>query len=81
MRYSKLAEIYEALSSTTKRLEKTKILSNFLLTIPDSDKDVIYLLLGSIYPEHDERKTGISEQLVIKAISKATGESSEKVIN
>ena len=80
MRYSKLAEIYEALSSTTKRLEKTKILSNFLITLSDSDKDVIYLLLGSIYPEHDERKTGISEQLVIKAISKATGISSEKVV-
>jgi DNA ligase-1 len=81
MRYSKLAEIYEALSSTTKRLEKTKILSNFLLTLSDSDRDTIYLLLGNIYPEHDERKIGISEQLVIKAISKATGESSEKVVS
>jgi hypothetical protein len=30
MNYSKLAELYEKISSTTKRLEKTEILSKFL---------------------------------------------------
>jgi len=79
MRYKKLAELYEALSSTTKRLEKTDILASFLYTLPDSDKDVLYLLLGDIYPEYDERKIGISHQLVIKAISKATGTDESKV--
>ena len=81
MKYSILAELYEQLSSTSKRLEKTKILSNFLITINEKDKDVLYLLLGNIYPEHDERKMGISEQLVIKAISKASGIPSDKVVN
>ncbi len=81
MRYSTLSELYEQLSSTTKRLEKTSILSKFLITISEKDKDVLYLLLGNIYPEHDERKIGISEQLVIKAISKASGIPSEKVVN
>jgi len=81
MKYSTLAELYEKLSSTSKRLEKTKILSNFLITINEKDKDVLYLLLGNIYPEHDERKMGISEQLVIKAISKASGIPSDKVVN
>ncbi|MBI3623366.1 ATP-dependent DNA ligase [Candidatus Pacearchaeota archaeon] len=80
MRYKILAETYESLASTTKRLEKTSILSKFLLTLPDKEKDVLYLLLGNIYPEHDEKKIGISEQLVIKAISKASGESNEKVV-
>ncbi|MBI2044919.1 ATP-dependent DNA ligase [Candidatus Pacearchaeota archaeon] len=78
MRYSNLAKIYEELASTTKRLEKTEILSKFLHTI--DDKNVIYLLLGNIYPEHEDKKIGISEQLVIKAISKSTGVSSEKVV-
>ena len=81
MKYSILAELYEQLSSTSKRLEKTKILSNFLITINEKDKDALYLLLGNIYPEHDERKMGISEQLVIKAISKASGIPSDKVVN
>jgi len=73
MRYQKLAELYDSLSSTTKRLEKTEILSKFLKQLPEKDKDVMYLLLGDIYPEYDERRIGISNQLTIQAISKATG--------
>ncbi|MEK6895211.1 MAG: ATP-dependent DNA ligase [Nanoarchaeota archaeon] len=79
MQYKKLAELYEALSSTTKRLEKTKILAEFLKHLSESDKEIIYLLSGNIYPDYDERKIGISNQLAIKAISKATGVTSENV--
>jgi len=81
MRYSKLTEVYEALSSTTKRLEKTKILSEFLRLLSDDDKDIFYLLMGNIYPDYDERKIGISNQLAIKAISKATGVDTKKIIH
>ena len=70
MRYQKLAELYESLSSTTKRLEKIEILSEFLKELSGSDREVLYLLLGDIYPEYDERKIGISNQLTIKAIGK-----------
>jgi len=80
MRYKKLAELYEELSSTTKRLEKTDILSKFLKHLNEKDRDVMYLLLGDIYPEYDERRIGISNQLAIKAISKATGTESKKVV-
>ena len=72
MRYIKLSELYRDLSSTTKRLEKIDILSKFLLSLHENDKDVLYLLLGDIYPEYDERRIGISEQLAIKAIGSAT---------
>ena len=80
MKYEKLAELYEALSSTTKRLEKTEILSKFLGHIKEEDRDVLYLLLGRIYPEYDAREIGVSSQLAIKAISRATGISSEHVV-
>jgi len=80
MRYLRLAELYNSLSSTTKRLEKTEILSKFLKELSESDRNVLYLLTGNIYPEYDERKIGISSQLVIKAISKATGTEKEKVV-
>ncbi len=79
MKYLKLAEIYEKLSSTTKRLEKIEILSEFLKTIKNEDSEILYLLQGEIYPEYDERKIGISDQLVIKALSKSTGISKEKI--
>lgn len=80
MKYQKLAEVYDKLSATTKRLEKTDILADFLKQLPESDKEVLYLLLGCIYPEYDERKIGISNQLVIKALQKAVGTSKEKIV-
>ncbi len=81
MNYKRLAKLYEALSSTTKRLEKIEILSDFLKHLSEKDKDVLYLLLGDIYPEYDERRIGISNQLTIKAISKATGIDKKRVIH
>ena len=80
MKYSKLAEFYEEVSSTTKRLEKTDILSKFLKSLKKEDSDILYLIEGNIYPNYDERKIGISNQLAIKAISKATGTDSKKVV-
>ena len=80
MQYQKLAQLYKELSSTTKRLEKIEILSKFLKYLSDSDKDILYLLMGEIYPEYDERKIGISNQLAIKAISKATGTDAKKIV-
>lgn len=80
MLYSKLAEVYEKTSETTKRLEKIDILSKFLEYLPEKDKDVLYLLTGNIYPDYDERKIGISNQIAIKAISKASGIAAEKVV-
>lgn len=80
MNYKQLAQLYEELSSTTKRLEKISILAKFLKSLKESDREVLYLLLGRIYPEHDERKIGISNQLAIKALSKATGNEAGKIV-
>ena len=81
MRYKLLADLYENLSSTTKRLQKIDILSKFLEDLSEKDSDILYLLEGNIYPDYDERRIGISNQLAIKAISKATGIDSKKVIS
>ncbi len=80
MLYKKLAELYENLNSTTKRLEKIDILAEFLRELSEKDKDVMYLLLGDIYPEYDERRIGVSNQLAMKAISKSTGTDEKKVL-
>jgi len=81
MRYLKLAELYDSLSKTTKRLEKTEILSKFLREIQDSDKEILYLLMGDIYPEYNMKKIGINDQLAIKAIAKSTGMNKERVVS
>lgn len=80
MKYSKLCEIYEELEGNPSRLKKTEILAVFLKKLKrEKDKEIIYLLQGKIFPDYDERETGISEQLVIKALSKSTGISSSEI--
>jgi len=80
MKYSELAAIYESLEKTSKRLEKTYILSQFLKNIKENDIDKIILLIqGRLFPLWNETKIGVSDRLVIKAISVATGTSAEKV--
>jgi DNA ligase-1 len=80
MRYKELSEVYEKLASTSKRLEKIKILSDFLIKINDGEEDIIYLLTGQIFPDYEEKKIGISSQLVIKSLSKALGVDKTKIV-
>jgi len=79
MLYSKLVEVYEKLEATSKGLEKTRIISDFLGKIKDEPK-AVYLLLGRVFPDYDEREFGISEQLAVKALAKASGASEEQVV-
>ncbi|HKL24415.1 MAG TPA: ATP-dependent DNA ligase [Candidatus Nanoarchaeia archaeon] len=81
MKYQKLAKLYEKLESTTKRLKKIDYLSDFLQELPEEDKEVLYLILGEVYPAYDERRIGISEKLAIRALGKATGNNKEKIVN
>ena len=80
MEYINLVEIYQKLESTTKRLEKTHIISEFLKTLPKDDiPDITLLLQGKLFPSWDERKIGIASRLILKAVNKATGIDSKKI--
>lgn len=79
MKYSELCEVLYALESTTKGLEKTEILANFLGTILDNP-EFIYLLQGCVFADYDSRESGISHQLAIRAISRAVGVSDKNVV-
>lgn len=79
MKYSELAQVYDELFNTTKRLEKTDILSEFLKKIPKGNESWIYLLRGKVLPDFDSREFGISRQLIIKVISKASGVSIDNI--
>ena len=80
MRYSEFVEVYEKLAGTTKKLEKTAILAEFLKKLKKEGKpEWIYLLRGKVLADYDSREFGISTQLVIKAISGAFGIKNEEV--
>ena len=80
MKYSELVEIYEKLSKTTKRLEKTDILSKFLKDIQESDAPaVVYMLQGHVFPKWSDKKIGMSSRLIIKVIANSSGVSQDAV--
>jgi DNA ligase 1 len=72
MDYEKICDVYERLEATKKGLEKTFILAEFLEDIKQNP-EYIYLLQGRVFPDYDVRELGISLQLAIRAISKASG--------
>ncbi len=74
MEYSELVELYDGLQATTKRLEKTKILADFLARLgAEETEKVILLLQGRIYHAWDEREIGVASQLMARAVSIASG--------
>lgn len=81
MDYSELVKVYQEIGSISGRLEKTRIISKLLKeTSPEIIKEVVYLLQGTVFPIWDERKLGVSSQLIIKVISSVAGISKEDVI-
>lgn len=81
MKYEVLVKFYEELERTTKRLEKTEIISRLLKSCSLEDLDhVLNLVRGKVFSETEEKKIGFSSKLIIKAIDQATG-AGEKEVN
>jgi len=82
MEYSKLVDIYQSLSGTTKMLEKRAIITDFLKGIGSDEIEASVLLLeGRLFPESDNRKIGIGTQLILKSISKVSGKTDSDLNN
>lgn len=80
MEYVELCKVYSELEATTKGLEKTKILAEFLKKLrKEKDYEVVYLLKGQIFADYDSREIGVSDQLAIKAIAKVSGLNVEEI--
>jgi len=79
MKYTLIADVLVKLEATTKRLEMTHILAEFLKGVEDLKKTVL-LLRGTIFPEWSEQVIGVSDKLMIKALTRASGQSEEEII-
>lgn len=79
MKYLELVELYKRLESTTKRLEKTFYIAEFLKRHPNQIEMLALLVQGRVFPSWSEEKAGIASRLVAKAISLATGVSQREV--
>ncbi|MEM3748793.1 MAG: ATP-dependent DNA ligase [Thermoplasmata archaeon] len=80
MEYKVLAETYQKIEETSKRLEMTDYLVDLLKNTDKNVLDkVIYLTQGRIYPDYVGIELGMADKMAIKAISLAYGTRTEKV--
>ena len=80
MQYAVIADAYEKIEATTKRLEMTDLLVNLLKNTPKEVIDkVVYLTQGRIYPDFVSIEIGVAERLAVKALTKASGRRESEV--
>ncbi|MGQ4915585.1 MAG: ATP-dependent DNA ligase [Candidatus Asgardarchaeia archaeon] len=80
MYYSNLVDIYERLERVTSKLEKTHILAKFFKETPSDELEKVVLLVqGKVFPKFTGYELGIAAQMMIKAISKFTGFSTDRI--
>jgi DNA ligase-1 len=74
MDYLILAETYEKLESVSSKLEKTRIVAELLSKTPtELLPNVVLLCLGRVFPSYYQLELGVATQMMMRAVSKATG--------
>ncbi len=83
LQYRELAACLDQVGSTTKRLEITKHMSDFVRSVlkksPASLAQCLYLSINKLGPDHDNIELGVGDSLLIKAIAQSTGRTPEKI--
>jgi DNA ligase-1 len=78
--YSEIADAYEKIEATTKRLEMTDLLVDLIKKTPKEIIDqVVYLTQGKLYPDFVKLEIGVAERLAIKALARATGRKESEI--
>ena len=74
MLYKSLVELYQKLEATTKKLEKTRYIAEFLKQIKEKELNhILCLIQGTVFPKWDQREIGFSSKLMLRAIARAAG--------
>jgi len=78
--YAVIADAYEKIEATTKRLEMTDLLVGLLKNTPkDVIAKVVYLTQGKIYADFVGLEIGVAEKLAIKALARASGRRQKEI--
>ena len=82
MRYLLVANVYEQIENTTKRLEMTDYLVELFKKTPKNLIDkVVYLTQGKLYPDFMGIEIGMAEKLAIRAVARAAGRRIQEIEN
>jgi len=80
LNYAIIADAYEKIEATTKRLEMTDLLVDLLKNTPKAIIDkVVYLTQGKVYPDFVGLEIGVAEKLAIKALVRASGRKESEI--
>ena len=80
MHYSIIAETFEMMEKTTKRLELTDYLVKLLQSTPPELIDkVVYLIQGKLYPDYEGVELGIADKLALRAVAISSGLNIDKI--
>ena len=81
MDYAVIADAYEKIEATTKRLEMTDLLVELLKKTPKNIiARAVYLTQGKLYPDFMGIEMGVAEKLAIKALARASGQSESVIL-
>jgi DNA ligase-1 len=81
MDYAVIADAYEKIEATTKRLQMTDYLVELLKKTPkDVISKVVYLTQGKLYPDFEGIEIGVAEKLAIKALIRASGQNESAIL-
>lgn len=82
MEFSILADAFEKMEKTAKRLELTSILVELFKRTPsDVISKIVYLIQGKLRPDFEGIELGVAEKLAIRSISKSSGIPLKKIEN
>lgn len=80
MRYGEIADAYEKIEATTKRLEMIDLLVDLLRNTPkELVGKVVYMTQGKIYPGFVGLEIGVAEKLAVKALARASGRKESEI--
>ncbi len=80
MEFSVLAETFEKMEKTSKRLELTDHLVDlFKNTPPELVSKIVYLIQGKLRPDFEGIEIGVAEKLVIRAVHRSTAIEAKRI--
>ncbi|WP_316504912.1 ATP-dependent DNA ligase [Nitrosopumilus sp.] len=80
MEFSILADAFNKMESTRKRLELTQYLVELFKKTPqEAISKIVYLLQGKLRPDFEGIELGVAEKLAMRAISKSSGIQIKKI--
>jgi DNA ligase-1 len=80
LKFVEVANVFEKIEATTKRLEMTSFLVDLIKETPKEEiGKVVYLLQGKLYPDYVGVELGLAEKLLIKAAAEVSGKTERLV--